>query len=902
MNCMRNATETAIKISDFPTQPHNGKKIDELIVSQYVDDDPYAVTYSKEDNSIHGWLVNIEENGQQRPDVNVYFKLDAPYDIISPVLYKKILVFYYNNYFLKVIDLSGEGQFLQLEYDWGNSVGFLPNDNLIVVSSERHHIYRYSFIHKPSYKTLWKCYQAHDIKRMCGRDEWFIYQTKLFHINCKGFVAQWNLLKMTFEMQYNLVGDVNNHYDRGHYGIMINKNQTLLALYNRYSGSVDIYLMETGIHVSRYVAENYIPVEFVTSKDGSEGLLIFNDDYRQYRFLDPFHPSEEVDISTCVIENPKNILITKSNKTLYIKENNVWVTDGLTLPTLPANLENFDNDFSKFDKELILSIINDTVEFSKYGSKILQMAINEISSVGNSNEMCKYAIQLVFDKIIELIETENYHYMALLPIISLKLPELCDHHYSSLVMKYILFTSILLDPYCLSVKNSTTSLYAEETLTVSFIVPFPQICKYQDKGKDYNPWNEMLCKPKSILFCNIDSNNFYQWWNFAAIIDFKWKTFGMLYYFLIWFFYTIFFICFALATTLDQNLISNFNRKILFILSILLGLIHLSFEIRQFLWKSRIYVRDPWNLFDLGAYSLPIITSIYWLINEKPPLWIIAFSNLLLNFKFMLFFRVFQSFGKYFAIIIGVAKEVFPFLIVLFLIIIGFAHAFFILLRSIDPDLTKYNSINSNGVINSAYTLVQIPDSNTNMFNKFSTSLLAMYLFLTGDPGSLSSWSYVEQPTMTLLFFLFTFSTVIYLMNLFIGLLNMAIVNYNKHEEFLLLKAQIIMEIELFYMSYSQRRHDKWFPDWIYYDMPVDEVRKLINAIDDHRTEFHSLPFISKRLRELVGIIEPTVKDYHELKQANSELKQANNELKQQIKDIQELLNNLVKNLNASNK
>ncbi|CAG8737878.1 5834_t:CDS:2, partial [Rhizophagus irregularis] len=274
------------------------------------------------------------------------------------------------------------------------------------------------------------------------------------------FVAQWNLLKMTFEMQYNLVGDVNNHYDRGHYGIMINKNQTLLALYNRYSGSVDIYLMETGIHVSRYVAENYIPVEFVTSKDGSEGLLIFNDDYRQYRFLDPFHPSEEVDISTCVIENPKNILITKSNKTLYIKENNVWVTDGLTLPTLPANLENFDNDFSKFDKELILSIINDTVEFSKYGSKILQMAINEISSVGNSNEMCKYAIQLVFDKIIELIETENYHYMALLPIISLKLPELCDHHYSSLVMKYILFTSILLDPYCLSVKNSTTSLYA----------------------------------------------------------------------------------------------------------------------------------------------------------------------------------------------------------------------------------------------------------------------------------------------------------------------------------------------------------------------------------------------------------------------------------------------------------
>jgi hypothetical protein len=40
---------------------------------------------------------------------------------------------------------------------------------------------------------------------------------------------------------------------------------------------------------------------------------------------------------------------------------------------------------------------------------------------------------------------------------------------------------------------------------------------------------------------------------------------------------------------------------------------------------------------------------------------------------------------------------------------------------------------------------------------------------------------------MTFLLFLFTFFTVIYLMNLFIGLLNIAIENYKKHEEFLLI-------------------------------------------------------------------------------------------------------------------
>ncbi|RIA82888.1 hypothetical protein C1645_880809 [Glomus cerebriforme] len=35
----------------------------------------YAATYSKADNSILGWSVNIEENGQQQPDVKTLRKL-----------------------------------------------------------------------------------------------------------------------------------------------------------------------------------------------------------------------------------------------------------------------------------------------------------------------------------------------------------------------------------------------------------------------------------------------------------------------------------------------------------------------------------------------------------------------------------------------------------------------------------------------------------------------------------------------------------------------------------------------------------------------------------------------------------------------------------------------------------
>src|SRR5581483_1959783 len=119
---------------------------------------------------------------------------------------------------------------------------------------------------------------------------------------------------------------------------------------------------------------------------------------------------------------------------------------------------------------------------------------------------------------------------------------------------------------------------------------------------------------------------------------------------------------------------------------------------------------------------------MYWLITgTEPSLWLLSLSNFLLNFKFLLFFRVFPSFGKYFVIITGVAKEVLPFLVVLWFIVFGFAHAFFILLKSNESNdvndpwnlSTTYNSINPDGTKSPNPTLIQTPNSNTNMFNWF---------------------------------------------------------------------------------------------------------------------------------------------------------------------------------------
>lgn len=143
------------------------------------------------------------------------------------------------------------------------------------------------------------------------------------------------------------------------------------------------------------------------------------------------------------------------------------------------------------------------------------------------------------------------------------------------------------------------------------------------------------------------------------------------------------------------------------------------------------------------------MTSIYWIVHNDVPGWALSISCLLLDLKFLFFLRIFESFGVYFAIIFGVAKRVFSFLVVLAIIIASFAHAFFLLLHpqnlidSVDtPDLNDpnnpwtlsdtFNQVDENGTILNE-TLIKQPDANTNLFYSYPTSLLAMSLFLTGN-------------------------------------------------------------------------------------------------------------------------------------------------------------------------
>ncbi|PKB97999.1 hypothetical protein RhiirA5_432136 [Rhizophagus irregularis] len=425
--------------------------------------------------------------------------------------------------------------------------------------------------------------------------------------------------------------------------------------------------------------------------------------------IDPYQIYEEIDISDDF--NNTTSLITKLNKRIFIDNGNVCVTNGISgieenklrqlsnktdlvvidvhgigIYTLNENKieryfwhnnewKNFGENFrhsniykhfkhfkllirkilqNEFDnskhsipfpifimddgeRNIVEDVINDNLVLPKFGIKMLKIAIEN-------------KIQDAVQQIIELTQDYSENYMT---IISLNLAILCDY-YPDFIIKYISSTSIILSPYCIRIGNSKNPslhsyaniIYIKESNTnnnvfkpisanyevVNFIVPFPQICVYQDDSKrlkiimmipkSNSIWNEFLYKPKSILFYNLDSNHFYNWWNFAAIIDFK----------------------------------------------------------------------------------------------------------------------VFESFGIYFAIIIGVVKKVFPFLVVLLFIVLGYAQAFFIVLRS-----NSINDDNDPRNVATKYVFVN-PDGTITVYN-----------LLTGDSGSLLSFTYREHSIMTILLTVFNY-------------------------------------------------------------------------------------------------------------------------------------------------
>ncbi|KAF0541200.1 transient receptor potential cation channel subfamily a member 1-like [Gigaspora margarita] len=451
--------------------------------------------------------------------------------------------------------------------------------------------------------------------------------------------------------------------------------------------------------------------------------------------------------------------------------------------------------------------------------------------------------------------------------------------------------------------------------SIILAIPLPNLVSYPKKC-DF--WGELL-KPSFNPFTfsyKLETINeeFYRYLNGEALIKFKWNTYGRKYYLTIWAIYTTFLLSFTIAVTY-YKIISQTSLFILLNITIYLGFLHLLFELRQFIFSPPTYISSVWNLFDLGAYLLPMISSIIWLQNNVMPTEMATFSTLLLEIKFLLFFRAIEFTGAYFSTIIKVAQRAFSFLVILGFIVFAFAHSLHLLLRpagnvsldypsySTDPNdpwnlATTYNTIDHNGIIEENSSLIDPPTANTNMFMMMGSAISAVYLMLTGDSTSISYWDLNNNPSLLILTSIFSFVATIYLMNLFIGLLNNEIIETKTRESFLNLRAEILEEIELLYMLPHQRRKENWFPFVIFYECNTVKLREYIRDIIIGKWTGYKEPYISKALIEALQLPE----DQPSFKQISNIIKNLevdNGEIKKDVKALSNKIERVIKELNT---
>jgi hypothetical protein len=187
-----------------------------------------------------------------------------------------------------------------------------------------------------------------------------------------------------------------------------------------------------------------------------------------------------------------------------------------------------------------------------------------------------YAIQVLMTLGMFLLFPLFFIYVAIFYILS-------KYHFISNILTLDYFSYF----YYFVFKRSKT------TPTITFMVPYIKFVNYPK----YYKWYLELFMPQYSPFVKTINRDIYKTWNGEAIINFKWNTYGIYYYSIIWIGFMFLLGCFTAAATIPQQYIDDDIRKKLFIASIIFGFIHLSFEIRQFIYDPIKWFRDFWNIF-----------------------------------------------------------------------------------------------------------------------------------------------------------------------------------------------------------------------------------------------------------------------------------------------------------------
>jgi hypothetical protein len=295
------------------------------------------------------------------------------------------------------------------------------------------------------------------------------------------------------------------------------------------------------------------------------------------------------------------------------------------------------SDITDLDKDILIKFINSIIEddrcLVKYGPTLLPILIK------SSDPKLTDCMEDIYNKCMKLVKEDPKRNLKFLNIITSSMNDLYKSHFDY-ITKFNSEMFMILDPSNERIDNKkdyphfyTFSQEIEiiKTKYLIFFQSFQRLCSLYSfvmnilrrligrKGTQYitlvvpyidyscyppeYSWLEII-NPKPSVFVNTCEKEFYSNWNGEAIINFKWNTFGRTYYLFIWLIFTVFLICFTIASYPTNSLTQEIRIK-LFQSSIAFGFFHLIFELRQLLfWKPTKYFLSIWNLFGKNIFEV----------------------------------------------------------------------------------------------------------------------------------------------------------------------------------------------------------------------------------------------------------------------------------------------------------
>jgi WD40 repeat protein len=285
----------------------------------------------------------------------------------------------------------------------------------------------------------------------------------------------------------------------------------------------------------------------------------------------------------------------------------------------------------------------------------------------------------------------------------------------------------------------------------------------------------------------------------SAIVHFKWRTYGHRKFVFLLAKYLLFLFLFTVYSILLSE--GTFEHppgvdETAFWFGVTGSVLNLPFiwhECKQVVQEKTAYLASVWNVLDLVVYGCAACVLPLHLACEKS---VLAVASLLMVsswLKLLFFLRAFRTTGPLVKMLIQITADMANFLVVLFLIVVGFSVAFYI-------EMNHHDDYKGTRVLLTMFTM-----------------LLGGFELKNDD----DEYFYDSAPHPALVYFLFITYMVlcaIILLNLLIALMSDSYecVQQRSSTEFLLERAKIICEIEATSMTDAELTDPANFPKWLH--------------------------------------------------------------------------------------